>query len=351
MSRFLIVDFRDKEIWDSLICEDADIYYKWQYVDAFRVIGDGEPFLAYYESGNSKLYNVFLKRDISNHEFYKARINDSLYYDITTPYGYGGIVLNGEENIVKEYQLLFDEYCIKNNIICEFVRLNPLSNNFKYYMDTHYECIKLSTTVYIQLESEIKIWDDFKSSCRNKIRKAQNNDIEIKSGFDSKFMDEFKEIYYRTMDRDKGTNYYYFENGFFDSILKNLNKNGRIYTAYYNEKPISSILILFSGKNAHYHLGGSLNDYMKLGANNILLYSAACDLVNMGYSKLHLGGGYGGGDSTLLRYKKSFNPNGIADFYICKRVYDLDVYNHLIDLRKSDDKFDLNSSYFPLYRQ
>ena len=90
---------------------------------------------------------------------------------------------------------------------------------------------------------------------------------------------------------------------------------------------------------------------MKLGANNILFYSAACDLLNRGYSKLHLGGGYGGDDSTLLRYKKSFNPKGMVDFYICKRVYDIDVYNHLIDLRKSDDKFDLNSSFFPLYRQ
>jgi hypothetical protein len=351
LSKFLIVDFRNKEIWDSLICKDADIYYKWQYVDAFKVIGDGQPFLAYYESGNSKLYNVFLKRDISNHKFFKTHINDSLYYDITTPYGYGGIVLNGEENIIKEYQLLFDEYCIKNNIICEFVRLNPLSDNFKYYLNTHYECRRLSNTVYIQLESETQIWNNFKSQCRNKIRKAQNNGIEIKSGFNNKFMDEFKNIYYHTMNRDNGTDYYFFDNSFFKSVVKKLNRNATIYTAYYNDKPISSILILFSGKNAHYHLGGSLYDYMKLGANNILIYSAACDLVKRGYSKLHLGGGYGGEDSTLLKYKQSFNPKGMLDFYICKRIYDKDVYNYLIDLRKSDENFDLNSFFFPLYRQ
>lgn len=351
MSKFLVVDFEDKETWDSLICKDADIYYKWQYVDAFRVIGDGEPFLAFYESGNSKLYNVFFKRDISNHKFFKEQINNSLYYDLTTPYGYGGIVINGDESIVKKYQLLFDEYCLKNNIICEFVRLNPLSNNFKYYLDTQYECIKLSHTVYIQLESETQIWDNLRSACRNRIRKAQNNGVEIKSGFNSNFMEEFKNIYYHTMNRDNGTDYYFFDNSFFYSILKNLNRNAKIFTAYYNDKPISSILILFSGENAHYHLGGSLYDYMDLGANNMLVYYAACYLVKKGYIRLHLGGGYGGENSTLLRFKKTFNPKGLIDFYICKRVYDIDVYNHLIDLRKSDEKFDLDSLFFPLYRQ
>ena len=63
---------------------------------------------------------------------------------------------------------------------------------------------------------------------------------------------------------------------------------------------------MFNGKNAHYHLSGTLSEYMKLGANNYALYEIALDLCKMGYEKFHLGGGYGGDNSPLFKFKMSF---------------------------------------------
>lgn len=90
---------------------------------------------------------------------------------------------------------------------------------------------------------------------------------------------------------------------------------------------------------------------MKLGANNLLLYEVAKDFSIKGYKKFHLGGGYGGNDSPLFEFKKSFNKNGILDFYIGKKIYNKKMYDKLVNIRKKEenDKIE-NSSYFPLYR-
>lgn len=92
------------------------------------------------------------------------------------------------------------------------------------------------------------------------------------------------------MKRDNATKYYFFNDDFFKDIEKNMKNNAIIYTAYLNEKPIDSILIIYAGENAHYHLGGTLSGYMNLGAHNLTLYNAAIDMQKKGFKKFHLGG-------------------------------------------------------------
>lgn len=240
----------------------------------------------------------------------------------------------------------FKNYCFNKKIVSEFIRLNPLLNNYKLY-NSEYEIINISKTVYMKLDNSEQIWNDLESRCRNTIRKAQKNNLVIKSGFDKKMLEEFINIYNETMNRDNAESYYLFNKAFFESIFNNLKKFAKIYTVYFEDKAINSSIIMFNGKNAHYHLSGTLSEYMSLGANNFALYEIALDLCNMGYKKFHLGGGYGGDSSPLLKFKKSFNKNGELDFYIGKRIYNIEIYNKLCALRNIDN----TESFFPAYRK
>lgn len=342
---FNVIDFNDKTTWKKIV-NDRDIYYQWQYVDAFYKNGDGIPRLSYAEQNGSYVYNVFFIRDIARDLNLDKRKYP--YYDITTPYGYGGVDTNNDKN--KELLQYFFEnhkkYCIENNIISEFIRLNPLLNNFKLY-NNEYNIQNISKTVYIKLDTLEQIWNDMEGRCRTAIRKAQKNNLVVKSGFNKKFLDEFLEIYKETMTRDSADKYYFFNKEFFKSILNNLSNFAKIYTVYYEEKPINSSIIMFNGENAHYHLSGTLSDYMKLGANNIALYEIALDLCKMGYKKFHLGGGYGGNDSPLLRFKKSFNKFGETDFYIGKKIWNDEIYNKIC----KEKEIDQDGGFFPMYRR
>ena len=351
--KYKIINFSEKDKWKEIV-KDKEIYYQWEYVDAFYKNGDGEPFLIYAKNEDNYVFNVYLKRDIADDKNFENKIEKNKYFDIITPYGYGGVDIIGEKDdkLLQYFFNEFDKYCINNNIISEFVRLNPLSNNNEFYTNTNYQIERISKTVYIKLDNEEQIWNDMESKCRNKIRKAKNNEVIVKSGFNKEMYDEFIELYKETMNRDNATDYYYFTNEFFNSIYTQMNNNATIYTAYSNNKAINSLIAIYSGENAHYHLSGSLTECMNLGANNLSLYEAAIDLCNKGYKKFHLGGGYGGDNSPLLKFKKAFNKESeLLSFYIGKKIFNKEKYNELLNIRKKEKDFNANSNFFPEYRE
>ena len=342
---FKVIDFDNKKEWEK-VTEGREVYYQWQYVDAFYKIGDGIPKLAYAEDNNQFVFTLFLLRNIGN----DLKIESAKkYYDITTPYGYGGVDIKDKNiELLNYFFQEFTKYCCENNIISEFLRLCPFTDNFMNYVGhSDYKVINCSKTVSIKLETPEQIWNDMEGRCRTTIRKANNSNLQIKSGFSIEMLEEFKYIYKDTMSRDNADNYYFFEDIFFESIYENLKEYARIYTVYLNNKPISSSIILFNGVSAHYHLSGTLCDYMKYGANNFGLYQVALDLCSKGFKSLHLGGGYGGDSSPLLKFKQSFNKYGDLDFYIGKRIYNEEIYNKLCDIRGVDN----TEVFFPAYRK
>lgn len=260
MDNFQIIDFDDKEVWGNIADDTVEIYDKWQYVSAFYKNGDGIPYMAYLKGKDGYIYNVFLKRNINEDEKFKNIDLQEQLYDIITPYGYGGVKIKGKisEEEKNEFFKQFENYCIENNIVSEFIRLNPLEDNYKNYEGQDYLIEKISNTIYIDLESEEKIWNDLKGSCRNKIRKAINNNLYVKSGFNDEMFSEFQNIYNETMNRDNADNYYFFKEDFFIDIKENLKDSAIIYTVYKEDLPISSTIILYKKENAHYHLSRNI---------------------------------------------------------------------------------------------
>ena len=342
---FDVIDFSNKAMWNEIV-KNGEVYYQWQYVDAFFKNGDGIPKLAFAELNGEYIYNVFLVRDIAK----DLNLDEEKYncFDIITPYGYGGTYTkSNNKDLVIYFFRSFEQYCQQNKIIAEFIRFNPLLNNYELYNNDEYKLENISKTVYIKLDDPEQIWNDMEGRCRTSIRKAQKNNLVIKSGFDRETLEEFINIYQETMKRDSADEYYFFNDDFFESILNNLKSFAKIYTVYYNGKAINSSIIMFNGKNAHYHLSGTLSEYMKLGANNYALYEIALDLCKMGYEKFHLGGGYGGDNSPLFKFKMSFNKFGELDFYIGKKIWNNEIYLKLC----KELNIDQETNFFPAYRR
>ena len=71
--------------WDSIVSSfsDHDVYYLSTYVTAFKIHGDGEPLLFYYEGKNTRAINVVMKRDISLDKHFEGKLEKGKY--TTTP--------------------------------------------------------------------------------------------------------------------------------------------------------------------------------------------------------------------------------------------------------------------------
>ncbi len=330
--------------WDATVRTFAewDVYYLSGYVKAFHIHGDGDPFLLYYESPELRAIYVYMRR----------RTAIEGVYDSVTPYGYGGVLFEG--NTKEEKKAAFwKEYLStmeQEHIVDNFVRYHPVLNNAEL-MKSISEVIDLGKTVAFDLTSPEVIWENIISKNRNMIRKAEKNGIEILHGKDLVLFDDFRRIYNATMEKDNAEEYYFFGDKFYRSIHNDLRDNYEMFYAVYEGKIIAMSIMLFGNKQMHYHLSGSILEYRNLAPSNLLLYKAAVWGCEQGYKTFHLGGGVGSGEDNLYKFKAAFNRNSDYQFSIGKHIFDQNTYDKLVAIRAEQDPgFDKESKFFPLYR-
>jgi len=339
-----ILDINQSGIWDSIVKSFAqyDVYYLSGYIKAFYIHGDGEPQLLYYEAENLKAIYVYMKR--------KTRVEGC--FDSVTPYGYGGVLFEGDtsEQNLQSFWKAYTEKMLEENIVDNFVRYHPVLGN-AIPMKSFSNVIDLGKTVAFDLSSEEVIWNNIIRQCRNKIRKAEKNGVEIFHGKDLKLFQDFKRIYNATMDKDHAENYYYFEDAFYESIHRDLRDNYEMFYATLNGEIIAMSIMLYANNQMHYHLSGSLLEYRNLAPTNLLLYKAALWGCEKGFKTFHLGGGVGSGEDNLYKFKEGFNRYSDYQFSIGKEIFDQERYNELVAMRaKEDTSFNPESPFFPLYR-
>lgn len=348
-----VYEVKDDKKWDEIVrsFNNYDIYYLSSYVKGFQIHGDGTPLLYYFEDESIRAINVVMKRDISENIYFNNRLKKNSYFDLSTPYGYGGFIFEGKitgENIEK-INKTYEQYNIQNNIISEFVRLHPIIAN-KEYLNKIYKLNEIGETITINLTNKEQIWNNFTSKNRNVIRKAIKNDVVIKKGFSKELIDKFIPMYNKTMDKDNATNYYYFDKNFYSSIKNELQDNCIIFYALYEDQIVSMALILYENETIHYHLSASNPEYNRLAATNLLLFEVAKWGSENNFTKFHLGGGVGGKADGLLKFKKAFNKESDTTFFIGKKIFDSTIYQKMIDIRKKNSEFNDDSNFFPKYR-
>lgn len=330
--------------WDRIVRSflEWDVYYLSGYVKAFQIHGDGDPQLLYYEADGLKAIYVYMKR--------KTAIEG--YYDSVTPYGYGGVLFDGDtsEQNLQAFWKAYVEKMKEEGIVDNFVRYHPVLAN-AIPMKQISTVIDLGKTIAFDLASPEVIWENIISKNRNMIRKAEKNGIVIKHGKDLELFKDFKRIYNATMEKDNAEEYYFFGDAFYESIHNDLNNNYEMFYAVLNGEIIAMSIMLFGNKQMHYHLSGSMIEYRNLAPSNLLLYKAALWGCEQGYNTFHLGGGVGSGEDNLYKFKAAFNRNSDYQFSIGKEIFDQEKYDELVVLRaKQDPGFDPESKYFPLYR-
>jgi len=333
------------EEWDSIVrsFNNYDTYWLNGYSRAFQIHGDGDPLLFYYERNNTRGINVVMKRDVALDSRFSGLIPENMYYDFSSPYGYGGWLIEGDETaaLFKDYE----NWVKKNGIISEFVRFHPVIKNHEKVSDL-YVIVKLGEVVHMDLASPGIIWSNLTSKNRNMIRKAIKNGVKIYNGRYPQVYETFRNIYNNTMREDSADPYYYFSQDFYQSLLNDLPYNSQVFFAVKKGLVIASSVILMANGYMNYHLSGNDKQFNTYAPTNLLLYEAALWGCFNGYKSFYLGGGLGSGNDSLFKFKKAFNRGELNHFFIGKKIFDQQKYDMLVKLRNKD----IIDGYFPQYR-
>lgn len=349
-----IITASEKERWNDIVRSfpQYDVYYLYNYTVPFRNYGDGEPLLIYYHDVNGSAINVVMKRNISLDRRFAGLLPQDTYFDLSTPYGYGGFIYNGDVD-THALDKAYTQWCVKNGIICEFVRFHPVlqnSGSVGKSSESLYEVTHIGATVCMDLSSPETIWANLTSKNRNTIRKAQKNEITVTHGKNDMMIASFVELYVSTMKKDNAADYYFFDHEFFAQTISKLGDSCEIFCAVWQGKIIAASIMMLENGKLNYHLSGSDAEYKTMAPGNLLLYEAALWGYHNGCKTFHLGGGLGGREDSLYAFKKSFNRHASSAFLVGKKIFDNDKYGELIDIRKINSNFVQNDSFFPAYR-
>lgn len=312
----------------------------------------------YEEKGISSLVNYSLTSELGTIEynFLKRKIVlesielEEDWFDIITPYGYGGpCILNSRDTkkLVAEFEKEFSKYCKENKIVSEFVTFNPLVGNaedFKDIYDLNLGKYTVGTDLKYGLETLNK---EFSKSTRKQIRGILKNDnISLQMVKSPKSLKEFKEIYYQTMERREASKFYYFDEKYFENLLLDFQEKILLCNVLYKEKIIASSLNLLSNKTIHVHLSGTNTDYLKYSPAYLLKYGVANWGIDNEFEMIHYGGGKTNQkDDSLFLFKKKFGKNTMFKLYYGAKIHNFNMYNYLTEISGSKD-----IEFFPKYR-
>lgn len=345
---FELLTLKDASRWQEIVCSLPrwDIHYLPQYSCLFSRRGEGAPHLLVVEKNGKTALFPFLLRRINDLPHIKSALSGELF-DIISPYGLGGpLASTRDKELLSYFWEVFHRYCRENNVVSAFIRFHPLEENHIYYPDKNH-LFSAGEIVYVDLElEEGEIWKGYKSNNRWSIKKALRSNVKVVIEDTPEHFEEFLNLYYHTMKRNKSSKYYYFEQDFFDRIHKHL-KGHYVYAhAIAGNEIISSELLLFNSCYIHSFLLGTYESYFPLHPNNLLKHQIILWAKQKGIRKFILGGGQSYRDG-IFKFKHSFSPSGIKDFVVAKIVINQEAYRSLLIDWELNKRGEL---YFPVYR-
>lgn len=322
----------------------TDIYLTPAYARLYETMEQGKAEEWVLNSPHGRISYTFIKRKIESE-------TEQDYYDITTPYGYGGPVVlevNDKVALLAEFEQAFKEYCQAENIVSEFIRFHPILENATDFK-TVYQPIYLRQTVGTSVDPEGQTpLLEFNQSTRKLVRRAEKQGVTYRVVTAPENLDDFLAIYYATMDRNQADTFYYFDRAYFEACVAVFKENLVLIEVSLADKVIGACIYFRSGKVLHEHLMGSLTDYLSYSPVYVLKHAAVQWAAEEGIELIHYGGGLSNAeDDPLFQFKRKFTKSTLFDFYIGKKIHLPEVYDQICQSKgiSSDDPF------FPAYRK
>ena len=343
----------DHPLWSETLAKlPHDVYHLPEYVaiDAKRTKTLPEAFLL--EDEGHIFFVPYLLRSCTD----IVNVDRAEIFDIISPYGYPGILVNTSGINTPEFiDLAWQKFHLAlqaKNVCSAFIRLHPILG--EQISDTLKKNIQQDgNTVSIDLTLDTdQIWAKTRKGHQSTINKCVRLGLTARTVPYVEHIDEFIAIYNETMDRVKAKDAYYFSREYFIELLQLGNKI-HLGIVEFEAEIICACLFFESCGIVQAHLGGTKSEFLKQSPFNLLLHHMRLWAKDRNNRYLHIGGGVNGKKDNLYTFKSGFSQQRYK-FFTLRSIVDADKYNYLVASRaKSSNKsiLELNSSgFFPAYR-
>lgn len=337
----MIKEITSKKDWNAILdqVDTYDFYHTFDYHHISKEINTEIPVLVTYTCKDVLIAIPFLLRSIEK----------TAYFDLTSIYGYAGPLSKNLSitfdnfNFINELQAYFKS----KNIVSVFSRLHPYFQEQKIILNGFGNIVSLGRVVNIDvtlpLEESRRIYQRSLKTQVNKLRR-QCNVFTAKTKED---VLEFVDIYLESMKRLNASSNYFFDSEYFLSFFEQTDFKTEILLVkeLENQKIIAGSMFVKTNGIVQFHLSGARTDYLHFRPSKLILDEMRVNATNQGFKYYNLGGGLGGKEDSLFKFKSSFSKD-FRDFQIWRYVVNKKAYDELSEKNSSLN----NGDYFPSYR-
>jgi serine/alanine adding enzyme len=340
-----ILSLADKDEWHNYLSMiyAEDIYFSPEYLHVNEFIIDGKAECFIYKDSNCVILYPYLRRSI----------NKSIFYDLSSGYGFGGYIGWPRNKGITEFRNAFHQYCIDHNIVSEFIRFHPFFYNHSLTNQENEVIENYQPIVYSDFrQNNFDMKKMINKEVWKKIKRAEKKSIEVSEDDQDITYQEFYRLYSETMKRLQARKFYFFNQDFFQAIRKEMASSSILFTARYQGAMVGGLWILFGKTFSYNFLSCSDANYAHLGINDLLQWKGLEWAYLSGKQKHLLGGGRKGEDS-LFRFKAKFSPDR-QNYYLGKIIHLSGTYAKLCERMNDFDSVEREQlgpmGWFPYYR-
>lgn len=340
LNTYYTISINEKGKWTSLVnkSNSYDFYHTWQY---HSMEASGEAFLFVYEFPNNFIALPLIKRKIEN----------SIYFDCTSVYGYPGPVSSLPYNSIAREEIVsfkaaLTDYFQSSDIVSVFSRLHPLMNQ-ELILSEFEGILDNGQTVCIDLALDIElIRANYGHGTSSSIQKLKKKGYTVREAKSVSEIESFVDIYHSNMERVNALPYYFFKEEYFLELLNTTDFSCKLFLVYLDDIITSGSIITLTSNIMQYHLSGTHNDFYKDAPVKLLIDEVALFGQQNGMRYFHLGGGIGGANDSLFKFKAGFSDLYL-NFSTWRFIANKPVYDELVlEISKQHTLTDT----FPLYR-
>lgn len=327
----------DDPAWERALDEVRhDAYHRPGYV-ALQAGGHGEPLAFRYREGGRTMLVPLVVRPVEG--------SDAV--DATSPYGYPGPVSNAslddEGFWHRACTALVASLTDRGAVTC-FVRLHPLLPVRLDVLGRSGRLVQHGHTVSVDLtRTEEEMWSATRKRDRSYVRRAREDGVDV-------VVDDFSTLgavagaYAETMDRLGAAAGYRSSEADFEELRRAVGDDLHLATVVRGGQVLGGVFLLERCGIVQLHLRGTRTAALDLQVDKVEVDAVRRWAKARGASVLHLGGGLGGREDSLFRFKSGFSKDR-RPFFTWHLVLDRAREESLVAQRGGG-----GDGFFPAYR-
>jgi hypothetical protein len=270
-------------------------------------------------------------------------IGGSCFRDLISVYGYPDLDQSDPcpaqahtDSILREMQ----QAAVSSGHIAAYIRLGLSQQILNFDNRSFAQQAHVGDVVVVGLERQFsEIFGSFRKNLRNELRKVTNLKFEVSDDSDA-----FHVIYEENMTRIKAHDEYFFSAEYLRALCAM--PGVELILAFDERGPVGGVLLVSHGDLLFYHLGATADRGLQLSPLKHILRRVIEMNSQSCYRGFVLGGGVGGRNDSLLKFKLGFSKE-MTPVYALKVIFDKAAYAALTNGRVRADAMD---SFFPGYR-